>query len=360
MDLKKKNPTVPLFFAIFALFGLSACGKSYTGMYDPYAHVSSAYLDELKTGQNPEIVVVIPEISEEDIQSRIDSNLATLNEQIEVSDRPVADGDTVNIDFVGKLDGVAFEGGTAEGFDLVIGSGSFIDGFEDGLIGAQTGETLDLTLTFPENYASADLAGQTTVFTVTVNKITETKTYELTDETAHKLDETINTADEYRNLIKDTLVQESNDSYNTDIGGHALTQLVEEATFTDIPQDIIEGKKDAFRQNATTMLGYYAQIYGVTTDQMIVQVYGGADAFEETVEENGQSNARRYFMVMAIAKTLGYEVKYQDIKAYAENNAAEGTKPSEFIESSGGEQAVAENILRTRVEEYLTEHASLG
>ncbi len=84
----------------------------------------------------------------------------------------VAEGDNVNIDYVGKKDGVAFEGGTAEGYDLVIGSGSFIDGFEDGLIGAGIGSTVDLNLTFPENYQEASLAGQPVVFTVKVNYVT--------------------------------------------------------------------------------------------------------------------------------------------------------------------------------------------
>ena len=90
---------------------------------------------------------------------------------VEVTDRPVKEGDVVNIDYVGKKDGVAFDGGTAQGYDLTIGSNSFIDGFEEGLIGAELGETLDLNLTFPEQYHSADLAGADVVFTVTVNSI---------------------------------------------------------------------------------------------------------------------------------------------------------------------------------------------
>ena len=93
----------------------------------------------------------------------------------------VESGDTVNIDFEGKKDGVAFDGGTSQGYNLTIGSGSFIDGFEDGLIGVNVGDTVDLNLTFPEGYQNADLAGQDVVFTVTVNFICASNSSEMVD-----------------------------------------------------------------------------------------------------------------------------------------------------------------------------------
>ncbi len=100
-----------------------------------------------------------------------------------VTEGKVENGDTANIDYVGKKDGVAFSGGTASGYDLVIGSGSFIDGFEEGLIGVEIGSTVDLNLTFPEDYGSADLAGKAVVFTVTVNSVMR-EFNELTDDIA--------------------------------------------------------------------------------------------------------------------------------------------------------------------------------
>ncbi len=103
--------------------------------------------------------------------NQIMNSYLSKNCTINITDRPVKDGDVVNIDYVGKKDGVAFDGGTASGYDLTIGSNSFIDGFEEGLIGAELGETRDLNLTFPEQYHSADLAGADVVFTVTINSI---------------------------------------------------------------------------------------------------------------------------------------------------------------------------------------------
>ncbi len=95
-----------------------------------------------------------------------------------IKEGKVAMGDTVNIDYVGKKDGVAFEGGTAQGYDLTIGSGAFIEGFEDGLIGKEIGSTVDLNLTFPENYQNAELQGAKVVFTVTINSVKPAKTPE--------------------------------------------------------------------------------------------------------------------------------------------------------------------------------------
>ena len=99
-------------------------------------------------------------VTEADLDQRIASILKANPEVTEITDRPAQKGDTVNIDYVGMKDGEAFDGGTAEGYDLELGSGVFIDGFEDGLIGANTGEERSLNLTFPEDYTNADLAGQ--------------------------------------------------------------------------------------------------------------------------------------------------------------------------------------------------------
>ena len=103
-------------------------------------------------------------------------------QNVQITDRAAADGDTVNIDYSGAMDGEVFDGGTAEGYDLTLGSGRFIDGFEEQIVGHTPGETFDLTVTFPEDYDATDLAGKDAVFTVTLNDISETQSPELTDD----------------------------------------------------------------------------------------------------------------------------------------------------------------------------------
>ena len=109
------------------------------------------------------------EVTEEQIDSEVEYYIQLADALESVTEGTVEEGDTANIDYEGKLNGEAFDGGTAKGYDLIIGSDSFIDGFEDGLIGVAVGETVDLPLTFPENYGNEELAGQDVVFTVTVN-----------------------------------------------------------------------------------------------------------------------------------------------------------------------------------------------
>mgnify|MGYP000361561996 FL=1 len=127
------------------------------------------------------------EVTDTDVEDSINSTLQTKSTQNDITDRPAQEGDVVTIDYEGKKDGVAFDGGTAQDQQLELGSGSFIDGFEDGIVGHNIGETFDLNLTFPEDYKSEDLAGQAVVFTVTLDKISEVIVPELTDELVAEL-----------------------------------------------------------------------------------------------------------------------------------------------------------------------------
>ena len=120
----------------------------------------------------------------------------------EIKDRAVQKNDSVNLDFEGKIDGKVFDGGSAKGYDLVIGSGNFIPGFEDGLIGKNIGDKFDLELTFPKDYHSKDLAGKAVVFTVTINKIHELKVPDLTDEMIEKLGTEYKTIAEFEEYLK--------------------------------------------------------------------------------------------------------------------------------------------------------------
>ena len=135
-----------------------------------------------------EITLDEPEVTDEYLEGYIDYVLQNSAVSTPVLDRPVEMGDVVNIDYVGKIDDVAFDGGTAQGYDLTIGSGRFIEGFEDGCIGMEVGETRDVEATFPDPYTNnPDLAGKVAVFTVTVNSISVEEIPELTDEYVQSL-----------------------------------------------------------------------------------------------------------------------------------------------------------------------------
>ena len=137
------------------------------------------------------------EVTDEELNTRIQSILDANPEYVAITDRAAKEGDIVDIDYVGMKDGVAFEGGTSEGYKLELGSGSFIDGFEEGLVGAKTGEERSLNLTFPEQYHSEELAGQAVVFDVTVNGIEEKRDAVLDDNFVQRMSD-FTTVDEFK------------------------------------------------------------------------------------------------------------------------------------------------------------------
>ncbi|MFI3173245.1 MAG: trigger factor [Eubacteriales bacterium] len=208
--------------------------------------------------------VELIEVTDEDVQLTIDSILTYYTESVEV-ERPVETGDTVNIDYVGTLDGVAFDGGTAEGYDLTIGSGQFIDGFEDGLIGTEVGDVVSLDLTFPEEYSSEDLAGQAVVFEVTINTITIENIPELTDELVPTISTTATTVEEYWDEIRAALEDENLATQATARETQVWAAIIDKAEISEYPE------ADLASLLALISASYEAQasMYGMTIDEFV-------------------------------------------------------------------------------------------
>ena len=214
-----------------------------------------------------------------------------------IKDRAVADGDTVNIDYVGKKDGVAFDGGTAEGTPLTIGSNSYIDGFESGLIGVMPGETVDLNLTFPEDYHSEELAGQAVVFTVTVNCIIPE---EMNDEHVAGIVPDVDTVEGLRQYIRDYLTEiyqsEGDDAYQEKVLETFLEEICE---VKEVPQEWIDYYRDQINNYFVTMAFQMA-----TDPDTLVQTYFGQD-LESFLNEHSVIAAREDLVLQALAKKQG-------------------------------------------------------
>ena len=206
--------------------------------YGPEAYLSGINVaDYVTLGEYKgiEVSVDAPVVTDEYLDSYIDYVLQSNMVTTEITDRPVEEGDIVNIDYEGKIDGVAFDGGTAQGYDLTIGSGTFIDGFEDGLIGAETGETVDVNVTFPENYQGEEVAGKDAVFTVTVNSISVETLPELTDEFVQGLDVGVNTVEEYRQYAYDLLMEEEQATHDSNAEIAVLEAVMAGSQIQDPP-----------------------------------------------------------------------------------------------------------------------------
>ena len=215
------------------------------------------------------------EVSEEDIKRVIDRELDQNSRIISVEDRAVKDGDIVNIDFVGKLDGEEFPGGDAEGYDLVIGSGAFIPGFEEQIIGKEIGQEFDADVVFPEEYHEESLAGKNVIFEVKLNSIQEKELPELDDEFVKDISE-FDTLEEYKNNVKMDLEEELKKQADVEKENKAVEALIDVMT-VDIPESMIDMEVEREYQNFL----YRVQGMGITLDQY----FAIANSNEEKTKE---------------------------------------------------------------------------
>ncbi|WP_026517974.1 trigger factor [Butyrivibrio sp. MC2021] len=318
------------------------------------------------------VTVEVPavNVTEEDVQDYINNTLTQSNPLLTQVNRPVKSGDTVNIDYVGKYADTkeAFDGGTAQGADLVIGSHSYIDGFEDGLIGAKVGETRDLNLTFPENYGAANLAGKDVVFTVTVNTISETST-ELTDEWAAGLGyEDVTNLEELSAHVMKTLTEEGESNYKTELENEVIKAVTEGAEFKELPEKLL----NRFMKEQVDQLDYYASMYSYMYGQqysasnilsMMAQAQGFAGTEEEFFKQTAEDMADQYVMFKAIADEQGITITDADIDKYLKEayESASSTAFSSFEEykASLDLELYREGLMAEKVVEFLKEHANV-
>lgn len=212
----------------------------------------------------------------------------------------VKDGDVLNIDYLGKMDGEAFAGGKAEGATLEIGSNAFIDGFESSLIGKKVGETCDITVTFPKSYPNnPDLAGKPAVFTVTINYVCM-KLDELTDEyVAAQTQEKYKTVDEFLKYLRESLETEKKDNLEANKLRQLIDKVIENSTFEVDSADI-----KYFVERTMGEYENYASMYGMTVKDLVMAMgdYKNYEDFEKEVNDGAEQTVKQYMVLQAIAK----------------------------------------------------------
>lgn len=259
------------------------------------------------------------EPADEDIQQQIDAVLAAASTTEQITGRAAADGDTANIDYVGSVDGVEFTGGSYSGFDLGLGSGEFIDGFEEQIVGHTPGESFDVVVTFPDDYrdsTDADgntvvLAGKEAVFKVTLNYLSETVTPELTDEwVAGYLGESdgLYTVAELTAYFHDLLYQQN-------LSSAIASYLMDATTFNGCPEVVLN-------YQVSECLNYYAttaQYYSMTLEDFIPTYLGykDADVLLAAYEQDITSYWQESLLYQAVAETLGLTATDELYEPYA-------------------------------------------
>lgn len=247
----------------------------------------------------------ISTVTEEEIDARIKAALSQNAE--EVKDATVQDGDITNIDYEGKKDGEAFEGGTATGYDLTIGSGQFIEGFESGLVGVKVGETKELKLTFPENYTE-ELAGKEVVFTVTVNSVKRPAS-EATDEWVAKNTE-YKTVKEYREGIRKELQKNYETSAQQELEGSAWQQIVDGSKVLQLPKAEIDASAATYKSQVEAT----AQSYGMELKAFLEAQSMTEEDFKAQCEQYGKNMTQQGLILQAIEEKEGLKEDDEEYK----------------------------------------------
>ncbi len=269
-----------------------------------------------------------------------------------ITDKKVEEGDTVNIDYEGKKDGVAFEGGTAKNSLLVIGSGNFIEGFEEGLIGVTPGETMDLNLTFPENYRAEELAGQDVVFTVTVNFILPG---EMKDEVVPSIGiENVNTVEELHQHAYDYLYEQAKANYDMSLQGLVMEAFMKSCEFNEIPKEMIEEYEARARKNIEAQ----AKSLGVDAETFTSYLYQmDLETFVKTYSEEA---VKQDIAIQAVAaqEKLGVSDEELDAALLEQANNAGFETMEEYLGENSKEDYRA-YLLFEKVLQYLMDNATI-
>lgn len=292
---------------------------------------------------------VTVEISDADIEDA----LITLQER-DMTYEPVENRDTVQkgdvavIDFEGKKDGVAFDGGTAKGFSLNIGSGHFIPGFEDGVVGMKKGETKDLNLTFPKEYNSAELAGKDVVFTVTVHEIKEKVKPEINDDFARDIDPNSKGLDDLKGKLKKGLQTEADKATQLEAFGQILEQIVKENPF-EVPYSFVKEQSDRLAFNA--MNQFYQM--GLNPEQVGISFEMMAQRYLAQAEEQ----VKQAIVINEVAKLEKIAVEDEDVNNFLSFHAElQGRTVEEIkkeLEAQMQMEAVRNDILGDKVYKFL-------
>ena len=283
-------------------------------------------------------------VSDADVDTQVSTNLSTYPLVYTDEETIVENGDTVNLNYSGSIDGVVFEGGTAEGYDLVIGSHSFIDDFEEQLIGMHIGEEGEVEVTFPENYQSEDLAGKDAVFAVKINQISRALTVPNEEWLAKYADG--KTEDEYRETLKESMIESLKSST-------AWANFCGTASFLQFPQDRV----DYFLEQLNNSYEMYASMYGMEYDAFLETM----GMTEEDVLAEAKNGVRSWMVLDYVCEKEGVtkdsEIYQEYLQKALESNGAASV--DEVIASGYTEWDVDYTVKYTYVVELLVENAKI-
>ncbi|MDD3015071.1 MAG: trigger factor [Lactococcus chungangensis] len=310
---------------------------------------------EVKLGdyKNLEVSVDIEkDVTDADVEAKIEAAQKNLAELV-IKEDAAENGDTVVIDFEGKVDGVAFDGGTAQNHSLELGSGSFIPGYEEQLVGHKAGETVEVTVTFPEDYQAEDLAGKEAVFTTTIHEVKAKEVPELDDELAKDIDEEVETLAELKAKYKAQLTEEKETQYTDAVETAAIEAAVANAEIVELPGEMVH---DEVHRAMNEFLGnmqqqgisadMYYQLTGTSEEQLHAQFEGDAD-----------KRVRTNLVIEAVAAAENFKTTQDEIDTEVAELAETYNMPKEQVEKLLPADMLKHDIAAKKAVEVITSTA---
>ena len=290
-----------------------------------------------------------------DVKAELERMREQASRRVEISDRAVKDGDIVKLDYSGSVDGVKFDGGTANDQELVIGSKTFIPGFEEQMVGMNIGETKDLNVTFPKEYHAADLAGKDAVFTVTVKSISEKQLPELDDAFAKDVSK-FDTLAEYKADIKKSLTEQNERRAKTE-NQNAVIKAVTDNAEVEIPECMIERELDYIAQDMEQRLKYMYN--GIKFEDYLKYTGSSLEQFRKDRAQEAKDNVKTRLTVEAIIKAEKIEATDEDMDEALSKMAETAKKTLEEYKKGVSAQQlnyIKSDILMKKLLDFLTEN----
>ncbi|HER9766615.1 TPA: trigger factor [Streptococcus pyogenes] len=312
---------------------------------------------EVKLGDYKNLVVEVDaskEVSDEDVDAKIERERQNLAELI-IKDGEAAQGDTVVIDFVGSVDGVEFDGGKGDNFSLELGSGQFIPGFEDQLVGAKAGDEVEVNVTFPESYQAEDLAGKAAKFMTTIHEVKTKEVPELDDELAKDIDEDVDTLEDLKVKYRKELEAAQETAYDDAVEGAAIELAVANAEIVDLPEEMIH---EEVNRSVNEFMGNM-QRQGISPE-MYFQLTGTTqeDLHNQYSAEAGK-RVKTNLVIEAIAKAEGFEATDSEIEQEINDLATEYNMPADQVRSLLSADMLKHDIAMKKAVEVITSTASV-
>ncbi len=295
-------------------------------------------------------------VTDEDIDKEIDNMKERAATFVDVTDAPAADGDVAVIDFEGFVDGVAFDGGKAEGHNLTLGSNQFIPGFEDQIVGKNIGDEFDVNVTFPEEYHAEELKGKPAVFKVKLNGIKRKEYPAIDDEFAKDVSE-FDTLEELKNATKERLLKIAENRVKNETQD-AVIDCILDKTEIDVPDVMVENNIDGYIQEMEYKIS--AQMPGITFEQYLGYMGQNIKDFRDSLKDKALKDVKIELMLEAVAKAENIEVTDEEVEAEYKNIAEMYKMEEDKVRGLVTPEQIKMDKLPSKVVDFLVENAKIA